>query len=213
MLGWVEIDEPVARALDPRARDSCSSWPASRSTSSSCAAGCPRRAAASRSRSRSPRGRRSSLRRGGLVETPLLVAIVLSATSLGVIDPRPQGRRRDRLHFGQLVVAAGSIADFAAIILLSIFFSGEGGPGSTLLLIGSLFALAVAVYFAVARRRALDPAAGDLLRLQDTTAQIRVRGAFVLLVGFAALAEQLGLEVILGAFIAGAMLRWSTATR
>jgi Kef-type K+ transport system membrane component KefB len=46
----------------------------------------------------------------------------------------------------------------------------------------------------------------DLLRLQDTTAQIRVRAALVLLVGFAALAESLGLEVILGAFIAGAII-------
>src|ERR671935_196178 len=46
----------------------------------------------------------------------------------------------------------------------------------------------------------------DLLRLQDTTAQIRVRGAFVLLVGFAAAAQQLGLETILGAFAAGALL-------
>src|SRR5215204_989815 len=46
----------------------------------------------------------------------------------------------------------------------------------------------------------------DLVRLQDTTAQIRVRGAFVLFVAFAAVAEQLGLEVILGAFIAGAIV-------
>jgi Kef-type K+ transport system membrane component KefB len=46
----------------------------------------------------------------------------------------------------------------------------------------------------------------DLLRLQDTTAQIRIRGAMVLLVGFAAAAEQLGLEVILGTFAAGAIL-------
>ena len=46
----------------------------------------------------------------------------------------------------------------------------------------------------------------DLLRLQDTTAQIRVRAALVLFVGFAAVAEALGLEVILGAFIAGAIV-------
>jgi Kef-type K+ transport system membrane component KefB len=45
-----------------------------------------------------------------------------------------------------------------------------------------------------------------LRRLQDTTAQIRVRGAFVLMVGFVALAENVGLEVILGAFAAGALL-------
>src|SRR5207302_3257273 len=47
---------------------------------------------------------------------------------------------------------------------------------------------------------------GVLRRLQDTTAQIRVRGAFVLLIGLVALATNLGLEVILGAFIAGAIL-------
>src|ERR687890_2547258 len=46
----------------------------------------------------------------------------------------------------------------------------------------------------------------DLLRLQDTTAQIRVRAALVLFVGFAAIAEQLGLEAILDAFIAGAII-------
>ena len=44
------------------------------------------------------------------------------------------------------------------------------------------------------------------MTLQDTTAEIRVRGALVLLVGFAALAEKLGLETILGAFAAGALL-------
>jgi len=43
-------------------------------------------------------------------------------------------------------------------------------------------------------------------RLEDTTAQIRVRGAFLLLVGLVAAAETLGLEVILGAFLAGAIL-------
>jgi Kef-type K+ transport system membrane component KefB len=46
----------------------------------------------------------------------------------------------------------------------------------------------------------------DLQRLQDTTAQIRVRGAIVVLVAFGAAAEKLGLEVILGAFAAGAIL-------
>jgi Kef-type K+ transport system membrane component KefB len=46
----------------------------------------------------------------------------------------------------------------------------------------------------------------DLLRLQDTTAQIRIRAAIVLFVGFAAVAEELGFEVILGTFIAGAII-------
>ena len=45
-----------------------------------------------------------------------------------------------------------------------------------------------------------------LTRLQDTTAEIRVRAAVVLLVAFVALAEQFGLESILGAFMAGAVV-------
>jgi Kef-type K+ transport system membrane component KefB len=49
---------------------------------------------------------------------------------------------------------------------------------------------------------------GILQRLQDTTAQIRVRGAFLLLMAFVVLAQALGLEVILGAFAAGALLRF-----
>ena len=48
---------------------------------------------------------------------------------------------------------------------------------------------------------------GDVLvRLQDTTAEIRVRFAVVLLVAFTALAERVGLESILGAFLAGVVV-------
>jgi Kef-type K+ transport system membrane component KefB len=143
---------------------------------------------------------------GGLVETPLLVAIALGSTSLGVLIPVLKDTGRIESRLGQLVIAGASIADFAAIILLSLFFAGEGGPGATLVLLGALLGLALAV-FAVARgaQRSMRIRA-DLLRLQDTTAQIRVRGAIVLLVGSAAAAQQLGLEVILGTFAAGAIL-------
>ena len=142
----------------------------------------------------------------GVVQTPLLVAIVLCATSLGVIIPVLKDAGEISSTFGQLVVAAGSIADFGAIILLSAFFSGEGGTGSTLVLIGSLFGIAAAVYVFVRRAERSAAIMRALVRLQDTTAQIRVRAAVVLMIGFAALAEQFGLEAILGAFAAGAVL-------
>src|SRR3954453_22454568 len=141
---------------------------------------------------------------GGLVDTPLLVAIILCSTSLGVLGPVLKDAGESGSTFGQLIIAAASIADFGAIILLSIFFSGEGGTGSTLLLLGALFALPATVFFAVKGAERSRRLREDLVRLQDTTAQIRIRAALVLLVGFAALAASLGLEVILGAFIAGA---------
>ncbi len=147
-----------------------------------------------------------ALSAGGFVQTPLLVAVILSATSLGVIIPVLKDAGEIATPFGQLVVAAGTIADFGAIILLSILFTGEGGTAATLLLIGALLGIAAALYVAVTGAARSSAVMGDLLRLQDTTAQIRVRGALVVLIAFAALAERLGLEVILGAFAAGAVL-------
>jgi Kef-type K+ transport system membrane component KefB len=149
----------------------------------------------------------------GLVDTPLLVAIILCATSLGVLVPVLKDSGEIGSTFGQLIIAAASIADFGAIILLTIFFSGEGGTGSTLLLLGSLFALAAVVFVVVRGAERSARIRADLLRLQDTTAQIRVRAALALFVGFAAVAQQLGLEAILGAFIAGAIVSLVDADR
>jgi len=149
----------------------------------------------------------------GLADTPLLVAIILCATSLGVLVPVLKDAGEIGSTFGQLIIAAASIADFGAIILLTIFFSGEGGTGSTLLLLGSLFALAAVVFVAVRGAERSMRIRADLLRLQDTTAQIRVRAAVALFVGFAAIAQQLGLEAILGAFIAGAIISLADADR
>ncbi|HKG65842.1 MAG TPA: cation:proton antiporter [Solirubrobacteraceae bacterium] len=143
---------------------------------------------------------------GGLVDTPLLVAIILCSTSLGVLVPVLKDAGEIASSFGQLIIAAATIADVGAIILLSLFFSGEGGTGSTLLLLGSLFALAAVVLGVVRGAEQSMRIRADLLRLQDTTAQIRVRAALVLFVGFAAVADVLGLEVILGAFVAGAIV-------
>ena len=147
-----------------------------------------------------------TLSSAGLVETPLLVAIILCSTSLGVIVPVLKDSGEISTPFGQLIVAAASIADFGAIILLTLFFSGEGGVGSTLLLLGALLVLAGVVFVTVRGAERSMRIRSDLLRLQDTTAQIRIRAAIVLFVGFAAVAEELGLEVILGTFIAGAII-------
>jgi Kef-type K+ transport system membrane component KefB len=65
----------------------------------------------------------------GLVQSPLLVAIILTATGLGVVIPVLKDAGQTASDFGQLVIAAASIADFGAVVLLSLFFSGEAtGP-------------------------------------------------------------------------------------
>ncbi|HEV3495733.1 MAG TPA: cation:proton antiporter [Actinomycetes bacterium] len=144
----------------------------------------------------------------GLVDTPLLVAIILTATSLGVVIPALKDAGQVASEFGQLVIAAASIADFGAVILLSLFFSREAsGPGAQLLLIGGLVLLAALVGLGLARAGRSARLSEDLGRLQDSSAQIRVRGAVLLLALLVWVAQRLGLEVILGAFLAGALLR------
>jgi Kef-type K+ transport system membrane component KefB len=106
------------------------------------------------------------------------------------------------------VIAAASIADFGAIILLSLFFSGKGSTGlaGKLILLGVFGLVVVLVGFAIVGFEHSMSLSHVLQRLQDTTAQIRVRAAFVLLIGFTALAQSVGLETILGTFAAGALL-------
>jgi Kef-type K+ transport system membrane component KefB len=147
------------------------------------------------------------LKAGGFASQPLFVAIVLSATSLGVLVPVLKDVGEIESTFGQLIVASATIADFATVILLSLFFSRESGStASKVILLAGLFVVAVLVALLIAGVERSTRLGEVLRRLQDTTAQIRIRAAFVLLVGLVALATELGLEVILGAFIAGAII-------
>lgn len=142
-----------------------------------------------------------------LVRSPFLLAIALSATSLGLVVPILKDAGQLDRDLGQLVVAAASVADFGAVLLLSFFFSESStGAGVKLLLLGGLLALVGAVALGLSRAT-MSMGIGTLLnRLQDTTAEIRVRLAVVLLVAFVAVAQKIGLEAILGAFLAGGIL-------
>jgi Kef-type K+ transport system membrane component KefB len=143
----------------------------------------------------------------GIADSPILIAVILASTSLGVIVPVLQDAGEARSPFGQLVIAAASIADFASVLMLTLLFSREAtGTGTKLLLIGVFVGALAVVAITVARAERSTRISAALRRLQDTSAQIRVRGAVVLLIGLVALAEQLGLELILGAFAAGAIL-------
>jgi Kef-type K+ transport system membrane component KefB len=147
------------------------------------------------------------LKLGGLADAPMLIAVALVATSLGVVVPVLKDSGEAGGELGQLVIAAASIADFGAIVLLSVFFTGEEGSATAQLILIGLFAVLVAlVALSLSTAERSSRLHGALLALMDTTAQIRVRGAWLLLVAMVALAGELGLELILGAFAAGAML-------
>jgi Kef-type K+ transport system membrane component KefB len=152
-------------------------------------------------------GAGAALDAAGWVDQPLLIAIALSATSLGLIVPVLKDAGQATSAVGQAAIAGATVADFAAIVILSFFFSSSGGSAGAKVVLLVAFAVMVAATALVVLRAGRSMRLGDLLvRLQDTTAEIRVRLAVVLLVAFVAFASRFGLESILGAFLAGAVI-------
>ena len=129
------------------------------------------------------------------VSSPLLVAIALSATSLGLIVPVLKDAGQADSPLGQTTIAASSVADFSAIVLLTLFFSASGGGVGEKLVLLVIFAALVGVGAVLLLRAGRSMGLGTVLvRIQDTTAEIRVRFAVLLLVALVALAGHLGLE-------------------
>ena len=143
----------------------------------------------------------------GLVDTPVLVAIILAATSFGIVVAVLKDAGRTDTPFGQLVIAAASLADFATVILLSLFFSSSGASfENTLVLLALFFALVVVLGLVLAGARTSGALREAIARMHRTSAQISVRIAFLLLAVLVFFAGRFGLEVVLGAFLAGAMV-------
>ena len=144
----------------------------------------------------------------GLAQSPVLIAVILSATGLGIILPVLKDAGIVETRAGQVIVAGASIAEVVPIVLLSLLFSEDPsvGVGAKLTLLAAFLGFAgvvIAVVLGLERARTV---CRTLLDLQDTTAEIRVRGTVALLLVFASLASAFGLESILGAFLAGAAL-------
>jgi Kef-type K+ transport system membrane component KefB len=142
-----------------------------------------------------------------LADAPLLVAIILAATSFGIVVAVLRDAGVTGTPFGRLVIAGASVADFATVILLSLFFSSSGASFETTLVLLLLFlALAAAVGVALAGARGSARLAEAIGRMQRTSAQISVRSAFLVLAVLVYMSEEFGLEIVLGAFLAGAMV-------
>lgn len=143
----------------------------------------------------------------GLVGSPLLVAIILMTTALGIVAAVLKDAGATGTRAGQLIIASATLADVTAIVLLSLLFSEtEGGPGATVALLIGLVVLVIVLAVVVPRTGMTMRVSAEFTRLADTTAQLRVRGTIVLLLGFTALAAAVGIEAILGSFLAGLLL-------
>lgn len=147
------------------------------------------------------------LRSRGLINDPWVMALILSTTSLGVVVPvlKEQDLTSDR--FGQSILVASLIADFASILLISVYvLLRSHGLTLDMLLVLVLFAAFVSVYRLARLFQRHLPAERIFEELSSATSQIKLRGSFALALVFIALAESLGIENILGAFLAGVII-------
>ena len=148
------------------------------------------------------------LQLAGQVNDGLLVAITLLSTSLGILVPILKDAEHTETAFGRLTMAAGSLAELAPLVLVSVFFSASSGnPSVELGLLGAFIALTAVVVVVAQRIRGWAPLHDVVHRLENTSSQLRVRLALTFSLGFAVVAERFGLATILGAFLAGIILR------
>ena len=148
------------------------------------------------------------LRLGGEVRDGLLVAITLMATSLGVLVPILKDADQTQTYFGRLIMAAGSLAELAPLVLLSVFFSASStNPSVELGLLAAFVGFTAIVVVVTQRIRAWGPLREVVQRLEETSSQLRVRLAITFALAFSVVAEHFGLATILGAFLAGVIVR------
>ncbi len=143
----------------------------------------------------------------GLVRDPLLMTLVLSTTSLGLVLPTLKERRETRTVYGQAILLASLTADFATMILISIYvIFHTNGLTLQMLVVLLILALFFAFYRAAQRAQRHPPLESFFRRVSSAASHIPMRGAMAISLIFIAFAQQLGVEVILGAFLGGALV-------
>ena len=136
-----------------------------------------------------------------------LLALAVTASSLGVMVPVLRDSGEIDTDFGQVVIMAGSVGEFGALLLLTVLFSAQ--PESTWVQVAYVAALGVAAILgAIGLRRMWQSPwlRRALLATDQSTSQLRVRGGFVILLAFAAIAHEFGVDALLGAFVGGVVL-------
>ncbi|MFQ3853576.1 monovalent cation:proton antiporter family protein [Staphylococcus sp. 2S1] len=138
----------------------------------------------------------------GLIDDVLLMVIIISTISLGVVVPTLKEMNIMRTTIGQFILLVAVLADLVTMILLTGYGAMHASGSTSLWLIGSLVVFTLIFYFLGGIfKKAQFPQ-----MLMDGTTQIGIRAVFALIILLVALAEGVGAENILGAFLAGVVV-------
>ena len=143
----------------------------------------------------------------GLIHAEVAIAIALCSTALGTLLPILKDNGLLTSPVGKSVMNHGAWGELGPVIAMAILL-GTGGAGQAVVAIVMFAVIALAVTLPWRRlRRDTSKLAGIIRAGSETTGQTTVRLTVLLLVMLCVLAELFQLDVVLGAFAAGFVLR------
>src|SRR5262249_55348098 len=142
----------------------------------------------------------------GIVDSGLIVGAAMTTTALGTLMPILRDAKELSTRFGAYAVAAGAVGEFAPIVVIALVLStGEGEHGGSLVVM--LFFAAITVVGALVALKYRPPRLIVVIQdKMDTSAQLPVRLAILVLASLGIMAKDLGLDSILGALAAGVLV-------
>ena len=146
----------------------------------------------------------------GIVISLLYTGSALATTAIGTLIPILGDAGELKTRFGTYLLAAGAIGEFGPILLITLVFSTGNPLSSGLLLVGFVI---IAVLAALVAIRGVNFGWSAFERTLETSAQLPVRTAVVLVFLLAGLAADLGLDLLLGGFVAGIITRTALGGR
>ncbi len=140
----------------------------------------------------------------GLVLSALYVGSAMATTAIGTLIPILRDNGELGTPFGKYLLAAGGAGEFGPILLVTLFLSTDHPLHEAVILIAFVV---VAIAVALASVRLAWKGWPALERTFEASSQLAVRVTVVLIFGLVLLAGQLGLDVLLGGFVAGLITR------
>jgi len=147
----------------------------------------------------------AGLTAAGYIRDYVPVGLALTTTALGTLLPILRDNGMLGGEFGRHVFAAGAVGELFPILIIAVFLGQRGSfvALASVALVGAL-ALALTIVPRLARSAAMQRIVTEG---QDSTGQITLRWSMVLLFALLAVASRFGLDVVLGAVLAGMVLR------
>ena len=140
----------------------------------------------------------------GIVLSLLYTGSALSTTAIGTLIPILRDAGELPTRFGRYLLAAGAVGEFGPILLITLVLAGGKPVEEALILLAFVGVAVLVALVAVGSAVKTWPA---LERTLDASSQLAVRLSVLLIFGLVALAYELGLDLLLGGFVAGLITR------